>query len=288
MDNNLEVISLCTRYKNSDFSVEDISFLIPKGSILGVIGENGAGKTTMLNTIIGLKEKTSGSVKIFGKDYDGENMDIKEELGVVFDDIYLPNQLTAKEISSVYKNIYKKWDEKFFIKTLEKFQISVSKKIKDYSKGMQKMLSIAVGMSHHPRLLILDEPTSSLDPVKRQDLLGLFQEYVENGENSILVSSHITTDLEKVADYVMFIKAGKIVFCEEITKLIYEYGLVRCSGEIFDRIPKKQMIVYQNRDYQNLVLVKNRTGIEDMGSRVSVENPALEDIMKLFSRGVIV
>ncbi len=287
MDKNLEVISLCTRHKNSNFSVEDISFSIPKGSILGIIGENGAGKTTTLNMILGLKKKTSGSVKIFGKDYDGENTDIKEEMGVVFDDIYLPNQLTAKEISSIYKNIYKKWDEEFFIKTLERFQISLLKKIKDYSKGMQRMLSIVVGMSHHPRLLILDEPTSSLDPVKRQDILRLFQEYVENGENSILFSSHITTDMEKVADYVVFIKAGRIVFCEEITKLIYEYGLVRCSGEAFDRIPKKQMIAHQKQDYQNLVLVRSREGIEHIGGRVSVENPALEDIMNLFSRGVI-
>ena len=286
MDKNLEVISLCTRHKNSNFSVEDISFSIPKGSILGIIGENGAGKTTTLNMILGLKKKTSGSVKIFGKDYDGENTDIKEEMGVVFDDIYLPNQLTAKEISSIYKNIYKKWDEEFFIKTLERFQISLLKKIKDYSKGMQRMLSIVVGMSHHPRLLILDEPTS-LDPVKRQDILRLFQEYVENGENSILFSSHITTDMEKVADYVVFIKAGRIVFCEEITKLIYEYGLVRCSGEAFDRIPKKQMIAHQKQDYQNLVLVRSREGIEHIGGRVSVENPALEDIMNLFSRGVI-
>lgn len=288
MTNILKVDSLSANYKSSNFSIKNISFSIPNGSIVGMIGENGAGKTTILNSILGLKKKNKGVVKVFGKEFDGKDVNIKEQIGIVFDDIYLPKILTAKEVSRIYNNIYRNWDHKYFLETLEKFNILPSKKIQDYSKGMQKMFSIVMATAHYPKLLILDEPTSSLDPVKRQELLKLFQEFVENGKNSILFSSHITTDLEKISDYVIFIKDGVKVFAEETTKLVYEYGLVRCTKEDFNKISQDKMIVYQIEDYQNLVLVNNRDGIELLGSNLVVENPTLEEIMNLFSRGVVV
>ena len=282
MLNNLEVTSLNVGYKNSDFLVENVSFSIPKGKILGMVGENGAGKTTIFNTILGLKLKKSGEVKIFGQKMDENRTSILEKIGVVFDDIYLPEQLTAKEISHIYMKIYQQWDLDFFEKTLKRFEIPLDKKVKNYSKGMQKTLSIILGMAHHPKLLLLGEPTASLDPVKRHEILELFQEFIEDGEKSILFSSHITNDLERIADYVVFIKNGKKILDAEVTDIIYKYGIVRCTTQELGRIPKEIIVSYQKKAYNNVVLVNDRTELSD---KLVIENPTFEEIMNMFVKG---
>lgn len=284
----LQVDSLSASYENSDFSIKDISFSIPCGFIIGMIGENGSGKTTIFNSILGLKKKDNGTVKIFGEEFDGKDVNIKTDIGVVFDDIYLPDVLTAKQVSNIYNSIYKNWDELYFLKMLERFNILPSKQIKNYSRGMQKMLSIVIAMSHKPKLLILDEPTASLDPVKRQELLVIFQEFIEDGENSILFSSHITTDLEKISDYIIFIKNGEKVFAEETNKLIYEYGLIKCVKEEFDKIPKNQIVAYKDVEHQKIILIDNRYGIKPLEAKLVIENPTLDEIMDLFSKGIVV
>ncbi len=287
MENILEVKNLEKRYDKNGFYLDKISFSVPKGSIVGLIGENGSGKTTTISTLLGLRKKDGGNVKLFGKEFNNEDVEVKERIGVSFDEVYLPRNLKAREISKIYKNIYEFWDEEYFINTLEKLGISKEKKVGDYSKGMQKMLSIVLSMSHKPELLILDEPTSSLDPVKRSEVLGFFQEYIENGDRSIIFSSHITSDIEHICDYVIYINSGKLIFFEPTIKLLYEYGLVKCTKEIFNKIPKGSIMAYCSGNHHTSVLVNTRKDIENISGEILIDNPTLEEIMNIYSKGEV-
>lgn len=287
MENILEVKNIEKTYPNDGFKLNKINFDVPKGSIVGIIGENGSGKTTTLNLILGLKSKDGGTVKIFGREFNIDDVDIKEKIGVSFDEIYLPSNLNAKEISKIYKSIYQGWDEKYFFSSLSNFGIDNGKKIGDYSKGMQKMLSIVIAMSHSPNLLILDEPTSSLDPVKRSEVLEKFQEFIENGDRSIVFSSHITTDIEHVCDYVVFINKGKLIFFSSIIHLLYENCIARCTSESFNKLNKSNMIAYLQKNNQVVVLLKSRDDLGKSIDNIIIENPTLEEIMNIYSKGTI-
>lgn len=288
MNNIIEVKNLGISYPNNGFSLKNISFTVPKGSIVGIIGENGSGKTTAINSLLGIRKKDTGSVKIFGQEFDNDNTLIKEKIGVSFEEVSLPSNLTAKEVSDIYKNFYKNWDNIFFINTLDKFGIDQRKKISDYSKGMQKMFSIILSMSHNPELLILDEPTSSLDPVRRQEILEIFQEFIENGENSIMFSSHITTDIEHISDFVVYINKGEVVFYEPITRLLYDYALVKCTEEVFRRLPSDKIIAYHKKNYEHAVLMNSRESLQLIGDDLLIENPTLEEIMNIYSKGIAI
>lgn len=287
MENILEVKNIEKTYPNDGFKLNKINFDVPKGSIVGIIGENGSGKTTTLNLILGLKSKDGGTVKIFGREFNIDDVDIKEKIGVSFDEIYLPSNLNAKEISKIYKSIYQGWDEKYFFSSLSNFGIDNGKKIGDYSKGMQKMLSIVIAMSHSPNLLILDEPTSSLDPVKRSEVLEKFQEFIENGDRSIVFSSHITTDIEHICDYVVFINKGKLIFFSSIIHLLYENCIARCTSESFNKLNKSNMIAYLQKNNQVVVLLKSRDDLDKSIDNIIIENPTLEEIMNIYSKGTI-
>ena len=287
MENILEVKNIEKTYPNNGFKLNKINFGVPKGSIVGIIGENGSGKTTTLNLILGLKSKDGGTVKIFGREPNIDDVDIKEKIGVSFDEIYLPSNLNAKEISKIYKSIYHGWDEKYFFSSLSNFGIDNGKKIGDYSKGMQKMLSIVIAMSHSPELLILDEPTSSLDPVKRSEVLEKFQEYIENGERSIVFSSHITTDIEHICDYVVFINKGNLIFASPTIELLYENCIARCTSESFKKLDKSNMISYLQKNNQVVVLLKSRNDLDKSIDNIIIENPTLEEIMNIYSKGTI-
>lgn len=287
MENILEVKNIEKTYPNDGFKLNKINFDVPKGSIVGIIGENGSGKTTTLNLILGLKSKDGGTVKIFGREFNIDDVDIKEKIGVSFDEIYLPSNLNAKEISKIYKSIYQGWDEKYFFSSLSNFGIDNGKKIGDYSKGMQKMLSIVIAMSHSPNLLILDEPTSSLDPVKRSEVLEKFQEFIENGDRSIVFSSHITTDIEHVCDYVVFINKGKLIFFSSIIHLLYENCIARCTSESFNKLNKSNMIAYLQKNNQVVILLKSRDDLGKSIDNIIIENPTLEEIMNIYSKGTI-
>lgn len=287
MDSILEVKNIEKTYPNNGFKLNKINFNVPKGSIVGIIGENGSGKTTTLNLILGLKSKDGGSAKIFGREFNIDDIDTKEKIGVAFDEIYLPSNLNAKEISNIYKSIYNGWDEKYFFSNLSNFGIDNGKKIGDYSKGMQKMLSIVVAMSHSPELLILDEPTSSLDPVKRSEVLEKFQEYIENGERSIVFSSHITTDIEHICDHVVFINKGNLIFASPTIELLYENCIVRCTSESFNKLDKSYMIAYLQKNNQVVVLLKSRDDLDKSIDNIIIENPTLEEIMNIYSKGTI-
>lgn len=284
MENVIEVKGLRKKYK--DFELKDINLSLQKGMIMGFIGENGAGKTTTIKAILNLINPTSGEIKIFGLDNKKEEEKIKEDIGVVLDDSFLSEYLNAEDINKIMKNIYKNWDEKLFFEYIEKFKLPRKQISKEFSSGMKMKLKIATAISHKPKLLILDEPTSGLDPVARNEILDIFQEFIENGENSILVSSHITSDLEHIADYITFINEGKIVLSKERDGLLEKYGLAKCSEEEFKTINSNDYIKYQKNRYDYEVLVEDKNEFKKKYNISIVDRPSLEDIMLIYIKGV--
>lgn len=284
MENVIEVKGLRKKYK--DFELKDINLSLQKGMIMGFIGENGAGKTTTIKAILNLINPTSGEIKIFGLDNKKEEEKIKEDIGVVLDDSFLSEYLNAEDIDKIMKNIYKNWDEKLFFEYIEKFKLPRKQISKEFSSGMKMKLKIATAISHKPKLLILDEPTSGLDPVARNEILDIFQEFIENGENSILVSSHITSDLEHIADYITFINEGKIILSKERDELLEKYGLAKCSEEEFKTINSNDYIKYKKNRYDYEVLVEDKNEFKKKYNISIVDRPSLEDIMLIYIKGV--
>jgi len=285
MDAILEVKNLSKKYKDSDFSLNDVSFSVPSGSIMGFVGENGAGKSTTIGCILNTLVKDSGSVEIFGKEMTDKSTDIRDNIGVVYDTCAFPVHLTAAKISSAMQHIYTNWDKDLFGQYLKKFKLPEKKKIKEFSRGMTMKLSVAAALSHRPKLLILDEATSGLDPIVRDDILDVFLDFVQDENNSILLSSHITSDLEKVADYITFIHDGKIVFSEKKDNLRYHYGVMRCRAAQFEQIDKVDMLAHRKRDYQIDVLVADKAAAEKKYRDVVIDNVAIEEIMLMLVKG---
>ena len=281
----LTVSGLTKRYK--EFSLSDISFEVPQGTIVGLIGENGAGKSTTLNAILGVVHKDAGEISIMGNPIEELKPDIKEKIGVVFDGTNFSEELTPKKLNKVLKGIYASWDEDFFVSLLKKLSLPLQKKIKSFSKGMKAKLSIAVAFAHHPKLLILDEATSGLDPIVRDDILDMFLDFVQDEENSILVSSHITTDLEKVADYIVFIHEGRLIFSKPKDELLESYGIVKCGAAQFDALDKQDIIAYRKQDYEWQVLVADRHSAEKKYPKAMVIPATIDEIMLLYVKGEV-
>lgn len=283
MENVLEVRNLCKQYKG--FELQNVNITLPKGMIVGFIGENGAGKTTTIKTILNITKKTSGTVNIFGMDMNKNEKEIKQDIGVILDDSFLSEYLSPKGISKIMKNFYKEWDEELYLKYLEKFNLPLDKISKEFSSGMKMKLKIATALAHKPKLLILDEPTSGLDPVARNDILDIFQEFIEDGEHSIFVSSHITSDLEHIADYIVFINNGKIVFTKSKDELIENYGIVRCDEEQFKNLNKNDYIKYRKNKYEYDVLIENKYEFKRKYDISVIDKPTIEDIMLIYIKG---
>lgn len=285
MDNILEVQHLAKRYKNSDFRLHDITFDVPYGSIVGLIGVNGSGKTTTLSTILGSRFKDSGNITIFGKEMCDKDIKIRDRIGVVFDANCFSKNLTGVQVSKVCGDIYTEWDEKRFFELLDRFKLPKKKKLGDFSRGMTMALCISVAFSHNASLLILDEPTGGLDPLVRDDMLGLFLEFVGDENKSILFSSHITSDLEKIADYITFIDNGKTLLNETKDKIIYEYGIIHCGKKQIDQLKAEEILGYVERDYEYQVLVQNRELFEKKYPELIIDNPSLDEALLLLVRG---
>ena len=283
MENNIELKNVSKKYK--DFELKNISFDVPQGCIVGLIGENGAGKTTTIKSILNIT-KADGNIKIFGKDNKKNEKEIKEEIGVVLDDSFLSDYLTAKQINSIMKDVYKTWDEDKYINLLKQFNLPTNKLIKDFSSGMRMKLKIATAISHNPKVLILDEPTSGLDPVVRNEILEIFRKYIEEDESrSILLSTHITTDLEHISDYIVFIEKGKLIFSLPTNELLENYGIIKCSKDDFATFAKKDYITYQKGKYQYEVLTNNKNNIKNKYNITTIDKQSIEDIMFFYIKG---
>ncbi len=282
MNNILEVRNLTKQY--ADFTLDHVSFSIPKGTIMGLIGENGAGKSTTINAILDLIHKDDGTVTFWGQELSSAKQ-LKEDIGVVFDGINFYETLTAAKVGKISQAAYKQWDDCLYREYLNRFQLPADKEIKTFSKGMKMKLCIAVALSHRPKLLILDEATSGLDPVMRDDILDVFLEFVQDEEHSIMISSHITTDLEKVADTITFIHQGKVLFCKAKDELRYQYGIIRCGAAAFDEIDKSEILAYRKEDYQWNVLVADKEKARRRYKNVVVDDAAIDDIMLLYVKG---
>ena len=282
MENILEAKNLCKKY--NQFELKNVNLTLPKGMIMGLIGENGAGKTTTIKSILNLTNST-GEINIFGLNVKKYDKKIKEDIGVVLNENFFSEYLNPKDINKIMKNIYKNWDEKLYFKYLEDFKLPQNKISKEFSSGMKMKLKIAVALAHHPKLLILDEPTSGLDPVARSEILDIFQDFIQNGENSIFVSSHITSDLEHIADYITFINDGEIVLSKTRDELLEEYGIVKCSKAEFEKINKKDYVKYKVNRYEYDVLVENKSEFKRKYDFNVIDKPTLEDIMLIYIKG---
>lgn len=283
MENAIEIKNLRKKYEG--FELKGINLNLPKGTIMGLIGENGAGKSTTIKAILNIINKDEGEIKIFGKDNKQEEKAIKEEIGVVLDDSFLSEYLNPTDINKIMKNFYKNWDEKLYFSYIERFKLPKNKIKKEYSSGMKMKLKIATVISHHPKLLILDEPTSGLDPVARNEILDIFQEFIQEEENSILVSSHITSDLEHIADYITFINEGEIILSKTRDELLENYGVVKCSEEGFKKIDKKDFIKYKKNRYEYEVLIENKSEFKKKYEMEVIDRATIEDIMLIYIKG---
>ena len=255
---------------------------------MGVVGENGSGKTTTLNIILGLLRPDTGTVNIFGHPYQIDDVKMKEKIGVVFDSNCFPLAFTPRDISKIFQKIYRRWDAHYFFELLAKYEIGEKQKVGKLSHGAKAMLAIITALSQRPDLLILDEPTGGVDPVRREEVLDLFLDFVSDGKKSIVFSSHITGDLEKIADYITIIHKGELLATHEKDFFLYKYGIIRCNQEAFDALCleyKAEIVRYVKRDYQYRILVKDQSRIPD--GEFVLENPTLEEIMYLTSRGLV-
>ena len=282
MDEILQIKDLTKSYR--DFKLDRVSFSIPKGSIMGLIGENGAGESTTINAILGLIKKDKGTVRFWGKELDSSKQ-IKENIGVVFDGINFYETLTPEKVGKICAAAYKQWDSSTYQKFLERFSLSKGKEIKTLSKGMKMKLSIAAALSHRPKLLILDEATSGLDPVMRADILEIFAEFVREGGHSILMSSHITTDLEKVADYITFIHRGKVLFCKRKSELCRDYGMIRCESDLFEKFDRADILAYRREGNQWNILVGDKEMAKNKYKNVVVDTITIEDMLLMYVKG---
>lgn len=283
MEYAIEVRNLTKEYEN--FKLENVSFNVGKGTIMGFIGENGAGKSTTIKAILNLIKKDNGLITVLGKEINRNEKGIKNELGIALNDGNFNEKLNVKAINKIMKNIYKRWDGDVFYKYIEKFNIDTSKKIEEFSKGMKMKLSIAIALSHKAKILILDEATSGLDPVARDEVLDILMEFIQNEENSILMSSHITSDLEKIADYITFIHNGKIIFSENKDKLIYDMGVVKCTEKQFKTIEVQDRMFYKKGIFNYEVLIDNRDEFSKKYPSLVINNSNLEEIMLFYIKG---
>ena len=284
MNNILEVKNLSKKY--NDFELKNVSFELPKGMILGFIGENGAGKTTTIKSILNIVNDYTGEINVFGMNNRKNDKAIKEDIGIVLDDMFFPEILNPKDINSIMKDIYVNWDSKLYFKYLKEFSLPQNNQIKTFSKGMRKKLEIATALSHHPKLLILDEPTSGLDPVARNEVIDIFQDFIQNEECSILLSSHITTDLEHIADYIVFINDGEILLSKTRDELLERYGIVKCTEKEFKKINGNDFIRYRKSKYEYEVLVENKKEFNKKYNINTIDKITLEDLMVMMIKGV--
>ena len=238
--NAIEIRDLCKHYPG--FSLDHVNLTLPCGCILGLVGENGAGKSTTIRLILDMIARDSGTITLLGKDNRENIRLLKEDIGVVLDEVGIPACLNPKQVGKIMANTFRNWEQAVYDSLLEKLAVPPEKPFKDFSKGMKMKLGIAIALSHRPKLLILDEATSGLDPVVRDEVLDLFSEFTREESHAVLISSHIVSDLEKICDYIAFLHRGKLLLCEEKDALKEKYGILRCSKDQLPALPPEAVI----------------------------------------------
>lgn len=280
-ENNILVRDLCKGFDG--FLLDHVSFQVPKGRIVGFIGENGAGKSTTINLILDELKRDHGQIQIFGKE--NTISSVREEIGVVFDECNFHDVFHTSDIEKILSGVYKSWDSGLYRQYLKRFKIPERKPIGSFSKGMKMKLSIICAMAHKPKLLILDEATTGLDPVVRDEMLDLFLEFIQDEERSIFFSSHITSDIQKIADYVILIHQGKIIFEEQKDDLVYRLGILKCGKEQFASISPDDYLIHRITNVNVECLVRDKQAIRHKYKNIVVDNATLEDIMLFYIKG---
>ena len=281
--NAIEIKGLVKKY-DEKFQLGKLDLTVPKGVIVGLIGENGAGKTTLLKAILNIIQTDEGTIKINGRDNHEEKT--KENIGVVLDNMFFPELLTAKDIELAMRGIAKNWDTELYYNYLKEFSLPVDKPLKALSKGMRKKLEIATALSHHPDILILDEATSGLDPVIRNEILDIFLNFIQDENHTIILSTHITSDLEHIADKIVFLDQGKIVLDQDRDELIDHYGILKCDPDKMEQVKKEDYISYRKNKYDIEFLVNNREKIRKKYPNFIVDKISLEELMLFMIKGV--
>ena len=267
------------------FALEHISFTVPKGSIMGFIGQNGAGKTTTIRSMLHITNIDQGEIRLLGMDHIRQEQAIKQRLAVVFDELPFHGVLTPKDMARIFAGLYPDWDNAAYSRYLEQFQLPVKKKIGQFSKGMKMKLQIACALSHHAELLIMDEPTTGLDPVVRDEILHLFMEYIRDGERSILMSSHITSDLEKIADYITYIHQGRVVLSDSKDAILEHYAKLGCTQAQLRDIQPGDLVRVRKGSFGCEALVRDRAAFARKYPGLMLDRVTLEDIMLLIGKG---
>ncbi|NCB91567.1 MAG: ABC transporter ATP-binding protein [Clostridia bacterium] len=280
-EDNVLVQGLCKSF--AEFALDNVSFHVPKGRIVGFIGENGAGKSTTIKLILNELKRDAGKVYIFGEE--NTRNSFKKDIGLVLDECNFHECFTAKVVGKMLSRIYSSWDQSLYMDYLDKFKIPTDKQIGTFSKGMKMKLSIICAMVHKAKLLIMDEATSGLDPVVRDEILDMFLDFIQDEECSIFFSSHITSDIQKIADYVVLIHQGKIIFEEQKDDLIYNYGILRCRDEDFSEISPDDYIVTRKTNVSIECLVKDKENARKKYQNAIVDTATLEDIMLFYIKG---
>lgn len=285
MKNILEVIDVTKKYEN--FILDNINFTCQEGSIMGLIGPNGAGKTTIINAVLDIIKLDCGNIRIFGKEHTQLTKADKENLAVVYDENSLPDHLTPEEVGKIFRELYTNWNNKDYIQYLERLEIPQKVAIRDMSKGNKVKINLAVALAHNPRLLILDEITGALDPIMRDEILRLFLEFIQDETKSILFSSHITSDLEKIADYITFINSGYLIFSRVKDDLICTHKLVKCRASKFDELDKQGIVAYHKDMNSVEFILDSSVGRVADQREVIVEQPTIEEIMLILAKVVV-
>ena len=279
-ENAIEINGLTKKYDG--FTLDNVSFNVPKGSIMGFIGQNGAGKTTTIRSLLNIIKTDGGEIKMLGLDHIKNEYDIKERIAVVFDELPFHDSFTGAALSKMFAGLYGAWDEKKFFSLCDRFGLPTKKKLGKFSKGMKMKMQIATALSHNAELLIMDEATTGLDPVVRNEILDMFREYLMEGDRSILMSSHITSDLEKIADSVTFIDKGKILLTGYKDDILDSHGVIKCTKAEYKEIAPDDFISARVTDFGAEVMVADRAAAAKKYSGATIEKTTLEEIMLFY------
>ncbi|MBS4981353.1 MAG: ABC transporter ATP-binding protein [Lachnospiraceae bacterium] len=283
MEHAIEIRHLSKEYK--DFRLQDVSLNIPTGTVMGLIGANGAGKSTFINSILGLVNSDYKMLRIFGKDLRTQEKEIKEDIAVIFDVSHYNPEFTPAFIGKMLSRVYKNWDMTIYEQYLEEFHLPKRKKLKQYSKGMKMKLEFAIAFSHAPKLLILDEATSGLDPIFREEILDIIRKYTEDEDHTVLLSSHITSDLDKIADYIAFIHEGQLLFVKTYDEIQENFGIINCRKELFDSLNPEDILSYRRESYGYKVMIESKQELRKIFPDLEIENASIEDLMLFQVKG---